>query len=83
MFKNWKMVSNYIFRNAILFKSLKHLSVKVKATYPYNATTEEELSFEAGDEFVIIDRSDPAWWKTEKEGVISVVPATYLETLNG
>lgn len=27
----------------------------------------------------IVDREDENWWKTEKAGVIFIVPASYLE----
>lgn len=50
-----------------------------KALYAYAATSADELSFEENDTLVIVDSSDPSWWKAEKDGVIAVVPATYLE----
>ncbi|KAG8932121.1 hypothetical protein FRC01_000235 [Tulasnella sp. 417] len=53
--------------------------VKAKALYAYSATTPEEMSFSEGDTLDIIDRSEADWWKTEKEGSVLIVPASYLE----
>lgn len=56
--------------------------VKVKALYSYAGTTDEELPFAEGDELVVVDKDeDPDWWKTEKAGMVFLVPATYLEVI--
>ena len=34
-----------------------------------------------GDELVIVDSSEDDWWKTEKAGVIFIVPAAFLELI--
>lgn len=52
---------------------------QAKALYTYNATNQEEMSFSEGDTLDIIDKSEADWWKTEKEGSILIVPASYLE----
>ncbi len=57
--------------------------VKAAAMYPYAAGNPDELSFEEGDVLAIVDRSEPDWWKAEKDGKIHVVPAAYLELVNG
>jgi actin cytoskeleton-regulatory complex protein PAN1 len=31
----------------------------------------------------IIDRTEADWWKTEQGGVIFIVPAAYLELVEG
>lgn len=31
----------------------------------------------------ILDRSEQDWWKTEKDGVVLSVPASYLEVVDG
>ncbi|KAL1691657.1 hypothetical protein GGG16DRAFT_91161 [Schizophyllum commune] len=54
-------------------------SFKAKAIYDYTGGSEDELPFAAGDEIDIIDRSDEEWWKTEKNGVVFIVPAAYFE----
>lgn len=50
-----------------------------KALYTYEGGDDEQLPFAEGDEIAIVDSSDPDWWKTEKAGVIFIVPASYLE----
>lgn len=57
--------------------------VKAAAMYPYVAGNPDELSFEEGDVLAIVDRSEPDWWKVEKDGKIYVVPAAYLEVVDG
>jgi hypothetical protein len=54
---------------------------KAKALYTYEGGEDEQLPFAEGDELSIVDTSDPDWWKTEKAGVIFIVPATYLELI--
>ena len=58
-------------------------AVKAKAIYDYTGGSEDELPFAAGDEIDIIDRSDEEWWKTEKNGVVFIVPAAYFEEVQG
>ncbi|KAG9017136.1 hypothetical protein FRB90_001611 [Tulasnella sp. 427] len=53
--------------------------IQAKALFAYTATTAEELSFNEGDTLDIIDRSEADWWKTEKDGSVLIVPASYLE----
>jgi hypothetical protein len=31
----------------------------------------------------IIDRTESDWWKAEKDGVVFIVPAAYLEIIEG
>lgn len=49
--------------------------------YAYAGGGDEELPFEENDILEIVDQSDDNWWKTEKAGVIFLVPAAYLEIL--
>lgn len=58
-------------------------SVKAKALYSYTSGSADELSFVEGDTLDIIDRSEGDWWKTEKDGVVFIVPAAYLEVVEG
>ena len=59
------------------------MPVKAKALYAYEASNSDELSFDAGDELVVIDTIEPEWWKVESRGQVFVVPASYLELLEG
>lgn len=49
------------------------------ALYSYDATSDEEHSFDEGSTVTVVDTSDASWWKAEKDGRIGLVPATYLE----
>ncbi|KAK2460698.1 hypothetical protein APHAL10511_007168 [Amanita phalloides] len=53
--------------------------VIAKALYNYSPGNPDELQFLEGDTISIIDRSDEAWWKAERDGVAYNVPATYVE----
>ncbi|OCH86200.1 hypothetical protein OBBRIDRAFT_797422 [Obba rivulosa] len=59
------------------------LSIKAKALYAYAGNSPDELPFEEGDELSIVDRADPDWWKAEQGGVVFIVPAGYLEIVEG
>ena len=59
------------------------LTAKAKALYSYDGTNADELSFSEGDELSIVDRGDSDWWKAEQGGVIFIVPAAYLEIVDG
>lgn len=56
---------------------------KAKALYAYASSGADELPFAEGEELTIIDRSEEDWWKTERDGVIFIVPAAYLEVIGG
>ena len=56
---------------------------KAKALYTYTPSNADELAFDEGDEITIIDTSEEEWWKTEREGVVFIVPAAYLEVVEG
>jgi len=40
------------------------------------------LPFAEGDTLTVVDTSDADWWKAEKDGMIFIVPAAYLELLS-
>ncbi|GAA5914800.1 actin cytoskeleton-regulatory complex protein PAN1 [Sporobolomyces salmoneus] len=50
-----------------------------KALYAYAATSEDEISFEEQEQLSIVDTSDESWFKAEKNGLIGLVPSTYIE----
>ncbi|KAI5118090.1 hypothetical protein M0805_007740 [Coniferiporia weirii] len=58
-------------------------NVKAKALYSYSGGNSDELPFVEGDVLTIVDRNEADWWKTEQGGVIFIVPAAYLEVIEG
>lgn len=58
-------------------------SIKAKALYSYEGSNADELPFAEGDELDIVYRTDADWWKAEQSGVIFIVPAAYLEVVEG
>lgn len=54
---------------------------KARALFPYEGGEADQLPFLEGDELTIVDSSDSDWWKTEKAGVIFIVPAAFLELI--
>lgn len=59
-------------------------NVKAKALYDYAGSNADELPFVSGDILTIIDKTSEAdWWKTEKGGVVFIVPAGYMEVVEG
>jgi len=55
------------------------VTVKARGMYDYPGESADELPFSEGDIISVIDRSDSDWYKAEKDGVIFIVPAAYLE----
>lgn len=53
------------------------------ALYTYESTNIDELAFNEGDTLAIIDRSETDWWKVERDGLVFIVPAAYLEVIEG
>lgn len=51
--------------------------------YTYTGNNSDELPFTEGDQLSIIDMSEEEWWKTERGGVVFIVPAAYLEIVEG
>ena len=50
------------------------------ALYDYEGEAEGDLSFSAGDQIVIIDKSDPSgWWLGELNGVQGYFPSNFVE----
>jgi hypothetical protein len=67
----------------MVYRSDELLSAKAKALYAYESNNADECSFDEGDELPIVDKSDAEWWKTEQNGVVLIVPAAYLEDVEG
>jgi uncharacterized protein YaiE (UPF0345 family) len=51
--------------------------------YSYSASNPDELSFIEGDTLDIVDTSEEEWWKAERSGEVFMVPAGYLELVEG
>lgn len=58
-------------------------TVHATALYTYESTNEDELAFNEGDILTIVDSSEMDWWKAERNGLVFVVPAAYLEPIEG
>jgi len=56
---------------------------KAKAIYAYASDNSDELTFAEGDVLSIVDTSEEEWWKAEQGGVVFIVPAAYLEAVEG
>jgi hypothetical protein len=56
---------------------------KAVALYPYTGNNPDELPFAEGDTLNIIDRSDADWWKVEQDGLVFIIPAGYVELIEG
>ncbi|ELU37390.1 protein binding protein [Rhizoctonia solani AG-1 IA] len=56
---------------------------KAKALYAYEGSNADELPLVEGDVLSIVDKSEADWWKAEKDGMIFIVPAGYLELMDG
>lgn len=54
-------------------------SAKAKALYDYESGNSDELGFSEGDILSIVDKTEGEWWKAEKEGLVYIVPASYME----
>jgi len=59
------------------------ITVKATALYPYTGSNQDELPFAEGDVLIVIDRSDADWWKVEQDGLVFIVPAGYVELVEG
>lgn len=57
--------------------------VTATALYPYTGSNPDELAFAEGDTLTVIDRSDRDWWKVEQDGLVFIVPAGYVEVVEG
>lgn len=59
------------------------ISVEARAVYTYTGNNPDELPFNEGDILSIIDTGEDEWWKAEQGGVVFIVPAAYLEIVEG
>ena len=75
MFRHLRQASCFIVNPFFTY----FFAVSAKGLYDYPGGSTDELPFSEGDIISIVDRSDRDWYKAEKDGVIFIVPAAYLE----
>lgn len=66
-----------------LYHLLTFTAVKATALYPYARSNPDELPFAEGDALTVIDRSDADWWRVEQDGSVFIIPAGYVELVEG
>ena len=77
MSRHLRQASRFIVNPFLFFTYF--FAVSAKGLYDYPGGSADELPFSEGDIISVVDRSDPDWYKAEKDGVIFIVPASYLE----
>lgn len=54
---------------------------QAKALYPYEAATDDELTFNEGDIIFIVQKDQAGWWEGELNGKKGWVPANYVQEI--
>jgi hypothetical protein len=54
---------------------------KVRAKYPFDATSEKQLSLKVGDVVTVVEKSASGWFKGECNGAVGMFPSNYTEPI--